>query len=170
MQKKLKVLSSYILFVLILAFLFKGLQLNPTVVPSPMIGKSAPSFSGSNQLFQGRVTLFHVFASWCLYCRAEHPILMDITEKQVVNMVGLDYKDDSYQAKEMLVKYGNPYSKVIADPKGRLAIAFGVYGTPETFVIDKKGVIRYRLVGPITVNNWKTHLFPLVKKLQKEDA
>jgi len=161
-KKLLMALIPLILFSVIAMFLAKGLKQNPHKVPSPFIGKQFPIFSAAsleapehrltNKLFQGHVSLLNVFASWCLYCRSEHPVLMDIKDNHQLIIYGLDYKDKRIAAIAWLKNYGDPYTKVIFDPQGKLAVNLGVYGTPETFIIDEDGVIRYKYVGPISIH------------------
>jgi len=173
-SKVVKALLPLILFVVIAFFLLKGLGRDPHKVPSTLIGQSMPALMRLKpSLFDGHVTLVNVFASWCLYCRSEHPILMDIAQSKKLKMIGLkmiglDYKDQPQKAREFLKKYGNPYWKVIDDPQGKIAINLGVYGTPETFVVDKQGIIRYKQVGPVSPSDWKDKLQPLVQQLNEE--
>lgn len=166
LKKILKSLMPLLIFLVILAFLVKSLHRDPHTVPSPFVGKPMPSLPGvHSDLFKHHVTVLNVFASWCLYCRAEHPLLMDISETKGLTMIGIDYKDEPKEMRIFLKHYGNPYSNIIADPNGTIAINLGVYGTPETFIIDKKGVIRYKHVGPITLNDWRDTLKPLIQRL-----
>lgn len=132
---------------------------DPSVVPSPLIGKPAPAFRvpslmGGNGIteaeFKGRVTVLNVFASWCLPCRAEHPMLTALARDGKAWMVGLNYKDKPEDARAWLKEFGNPYDRIGVDRTGRTAIDWGVYGVPETFIIDKSGRIRHKQVGPIT--------------------
>jgi cytochrome c biogenesis protein CcmG/thiol:disulfide interchange protein DsbE len=164
-------------FGIIVAFLFVGLGLNPREVPSPLIGKPAPGF----QLAQlhtpekpftqkdmlGQVWLLNVWASWCVSCRDEHPLLVDLAKKKEVTLVGLNYKDKPDEAKAWLKQFGDPYRLSVSDMDGRVGIDYGVYGVPETFVIDKQGVIRYKQIGPITPAALEKKILPLVKELQK---
>ena len=168
------------IFILIALFLWQGLKRNPHKIPSPFIGKPVPKFKAStlsnpeqqisNRDLKGHVSLLNVFATWCLSCRAEHPVLMDIKDSHRVNIYGLNYKDNRGAAIKWLAKYGNPYTKVIFDPKGTIGINLGVYGTPETFVIDQKGIIRYKYIGPISPNEWHDKILPEVKKLMRSQA
>lgn len=166
------------LFLLIVILLWRGLSLHPTEVPSPFINKPAPNLALPNLLdsqklvtnkdFLGHVTLFNVWATWCEACAEEHAALLDLAREAHVNIIGLDYKDDSLAAKKWLKENGNPYHLVAIDASGTAAIDWGVYGSPETFVIDKKGVIRYKLIGPITSDTWENELQPLLQKLERE--
>lgn len=165
------------IFVVLAGFLFVGLGLNPREVPSPLIGKPAPSFqlaqlARSDQSFtpaqmRGEVWLLNVWASWCVACRIEHPLLVDLAKRDVVPIVGLNYKDKRNDALGWLAKFGDPYKLSIVDGDGRVGLDYGVYGVPETFVIDKQGVIRYKQIGPITEEVWRDKMLPLVQQLRK---
>ena len=165
------------IFVALVAFLAVGLGLKPREVPSPLIGKPAPHFSLAvlhepSKLAQpkdmlGKVWLLNVWATWCGACREEHPVLMDLARKGIVPIYGLDYKDNSMQALVLLRQMGNPYQVTAFDADGRVGIDYGVYGVPETYVIDRKGIIRYKLVGPVTQELLDNKILPLVKELQK---
>jgi len=165
------------IFIVLAGFLFIGLSLNPREVPSPFIGKPAPSFqltqlaqpeqSFSPAQMQGEVWLLNVWASWCVACRVEHPLLVELARTGVVPIVGLNYKDKRDAALGWLGQFGNPYRLSIADIDGRVGIDYGVYGVPETFVIDKQGVIRFKQIGPITEEVWRDKMLPLVQQLRK---
>ena len=165
------------IFVALVAFLAVGLGLKPREVPSPLIGKPAPSFSLAvlhepSKLAQpkdmlGKVWLLNVWATWCGACREEHPVLLDLARKGIVPIYGLDYKDNSMQALVLLRQMGNPYQVTAFDADGRVGIDYGVYGVPETYVIDRLGIIRYKLVGPVTQELLDSKILPLVKDLQK---
>lgn len=166
------------LFLLIVFLLWRGLNLHPAQIPSPLINKPAPSFelptlsdakkTTTDKDFQGHVTLLNVWATWCYACATEHEFLKELAANENIVLYGLNYKDDLSAAKESLEKYGNPYRTVAVDQTGNVAIDFGVYGTPETFIIDKKGIIRYKQIGPIDAAVWEKNLKPIVKKLQDE--
>jgi cytochrome c biogenesis protein CcmG/thiol:disulfide interchange protein DsbE len=168
----------FILFVLIIILLWRGLSLRPAEVPSPLINKPAPVFSlttlfdekklTTNKDLLGHVTLVNVWATWCSACAAEHPGLMQLAQNEHVFFFGLNYKDDPVAARKWLQQYGNPYKIVAIDPAGTAAIDWGVYGTPETFVVDKKGVIRYKHIGPIDADAWANNLQPLILELGNE--
>ncbi len=153
-----------------------GLGLKPREVPSPFIGKPAPAFSlpqlhqPQQQLapgdMQGQVWLLNVWASWCAPCREEHPLLVTAARERQVPIVGLNYKDDPRNAQEWLRKLGDPYVGIGVDASGRVGIDYGVYGVPETFVIDKAGVVRFKHIGPMTPQVWERDVLPLVKRLQ----
>jgi cytochrome c biogenesis protein CcmG/thiol:disulfide interchange protein DsbE len=163
------------IFAVLVGFLFVGLGLKPREVPSPLIDKPAPAFE-LTQLhtpgerfgladMKGKVWLLNVWASWCVSCREEHPLLMELSKEGVVPIVGLNYKDQPENAVQWLARFGNPYRLSVVDGDGRTGIDFGVYGVPETFLIDRDGVIRYKQIGPLTREAWQQHFLPLVKKL-----
>ena len=164
------------IFVVLVGFLLVGLNLNPRQVPSPLIGKPAPEFQ-LQQLHQaektltskdnlGKVWLLNVWASWCVSCREEHPLLVELAKSGIVPVYGLNYKDQRDDALRWLKQFGDPYTVSIVDPERRTGIDYGVYGVPETYVIDKKGVIRYKQIGPVTVDALQTKILPLVKELE----
>lgn len=147
-----------IVFIGLVVFLAIGLTLNPRTVPSPLIDKPAPEFElpllsadgkFSNKDFIGHVTLVNVWASWCFACRQEHEAVKYLS-RNGVRIIGLNYKDEPDDAKAWLAKLGNPYEVIAADYDGRVGIDWGVYGAPETFLIDKNGIIRHKVIGPIT--------------------
>jgi cytochrome c biogenesis protein CcmG/thiol:disulfide interchange protein DsbE len=165
------------LFLVLVAFLAIGLSRDPHEIPSPLVNKPAPAFvlpvlSSSQQSFKseemrGKVWLLNAWASWCVACREEHPLLLELSRSGVVPIYGLDYKDQRQDALAWLDEFGNPYTLVLSDADGRTGIDFGVYGVPETFVIDRNGVIRYKQIGPVTVEALEKKIIPLVKELQK---
>lgn len=164
------------IFIGLLVFLGVGLRLNPREIPSPFIGKPAPSFklaqlhapdkTISPQDMVGQVWMLNVWASWCVSCRAEHPILMDFARTNTIPVVGLNYKDGRDDGIKWLRDFGNPYQMSAFDNDGRVGIDFGVYGVPETFIIDKKGVIRMKHIGPLTPDAITTKIMPLIKELK----
>ena len=165
------------LFVVLVAFLAIGLTLNPREVPSPLIGKPAPAFAlaqlhqpdkvlGKQDLL-GKVWLLNVWASWCVSCREEHPVLVEFARRNLVPIYGLNYKDKRDDALAWLRQFGDPYASSIVDGDGRVGIDYGVYGVPETFVIDKSGVIRYKQIGPVTPEALKNKILPLIQQLQQ---
>jgi cytochrome c biogenesis protein CcmG/thiol:disulfide interchange protein DsbE len=172
-----------VLFLVLAGILFKALSdvsegKDPKLVPSPFIDRPAPAFSLS-QLHEpaktfspadmkGRVWLFNLWASWCVSCRDEHPVLLAIAQQNIVPIVGLDYKDKAPDAEAWLSRGGNPYLLNATDPEGRIGIDYGITGVPETFVIDKQGVIRYKEIGVITPQIWKDKILPLVTKLEQQ--
>lgn len=165
------------IFLLLLGFLFVGLKLNPREVPSPLVGKAAPAFDlpvlqQADKRFapadmRGKVWLLNVWASWCASCRDEHPLLVELSKKGVLPILGLNYKDKSEDAQRWLQRFGDPYLMSAVDVDGRIGIDYGVYGVPETYVIDKAGVIRFKQVGPVTPEVVQEKILPLVKELQK---
>ncbi len=168
-----------VLFIILAIFLGIGLTRDPKLVPSPLIGKPAPAFNlprlhkpdekFSSQMLKGKVSMLNVWASWCAACRVEHPFLMYLAGRDAVTIYGLNYKDERNDAKRWLVQYGgNPYTSIGYDHDGRVGMDWGVYGVPETFVIDKQGIIRYKHVGAVTEDVWQKTLLPLINKLKAE--
>jgi cytochrome c biogenesis protein CcmG/thiol:disulfide interchange protein DsbE len=167
-----------VIFLVMVGFLFIGLNLDPREVPSPLVGKPAPQFSlprldNPEQVFSGKdmlgkVWLLNVWASWCVACKEEHPVLVSLAKTGFVPIVGMDYKDSRDEAQQWLAQGGNPYMTTVMDVDGRVGINYGVYGVPETYVIDKKGIIAYKKTGPITMQSLREVIVPLVKKLQAE--
>jgi cytochrome c biogenesis protein CcmG/thiol:disulfide interchange protein DsbE len=165
------------IFVVLVAFLWVGLGRDPREVPSPLIGKPAPQFrlaklhspdeTISTGDLKGKVWLLNVWASWCVSCRQEHPLLMQLAKSNIVPVYGLDYKDDTGDGRRWLAQNGDPYVASIVDRDGRVGIDYGVYGVPETFLIDKGGVIRYKQIGPITPEALQQKILPLVRDLQR---
>jgi len=165
-------------FIVMVGFLAVGLKLDPKEIPSPLIDKPAPDFSlptlfnpdesiGTRQL-EGQVWLLNVWASWCVACRQEHPLLNELAGKNLLTLVGLNYKDKREDAKNWLAELGDPYTVIAHDLKGNVGIDFGVYGVPESFLIDKKGRIRYKQIGPFSAESIENTLIPLITKLQAE--
>ncbi len=165
------------IFIVLVVFLAIGLNRDPREVPSPLVGKPAPAFalpllhkpesSFAPKDMQGRVWLLNVWASWCVSCRQEHPILVELAKSGLVPIYGLNYKDPREDALKWLKQFGDPYTLSIVDAEGRVGIDYGVYGVPETYVIDKAGVIRYKQIGPVTQDALEKTILPLVKELQK---
>ncbi|MBW4048343.1 MAG: DsbE family thiol:disulfide interchange protein [Proteobacteria bacterium] len=168
-------LIPFVLFVILLAFLAAGLTHDPHKIPSPLIGKQAPAFdlprlNSPGQMFsssqmKGKVWLLNVWASWCVSCREEHPILVDYARSLHVPLIGLDYKDTSPDARMWLAQFGDPYGMVAVDSDGHVGINYGVYGVPETYVIDRNGTIVDKHIGPITPRVMTEELLPLIKRL-----
>jgi cytochrome c biogenesis protein CcmG/thiol:disulfide interchange protein DsbE len=164
------------LFVLLVVLFIYGMQLDPRKVPSPLIDKPLPAFELSQlhdseltlsaEKLQGEVVLLNVWASWCVSCRYEHPILLAYASRGEVDVYGLNYKDTRKDALQWLEQYGDPYKISAFDPLGRTGIDFGVYGVPETYVLDKDGIIRYKHIGPISQGDLETIIEPLIKKLR----
>jgi len=174
-MKALRFAIPLAVFVALAAFLAVGLTRDPREVPSPFIGKPAPDFrltqladeklAFAPEDMKGKVWLLNVWASWCVSCRVEHPLLVEMSKKNVVPIVGLNYKDGRGEGMQWLQRFGNPYSLSAFDADGKVGIDYGVYGVPETFVIDKKGVIRYKQIGPITPEALEKTLLPLIREL-----
>lgn len=163
------------LFVVLVGFLAVGLNLNPRELPSPLIDKPAPAFkvpqlhaldkSIARDDLKGKVWLLNVWASWCVSCRQEHPVLVELARSNAVPIYGLNYKDQREAGLAWLSQHGNPYVISAFDQDGRVGIDFGVYGVPETFLIDKNGIIRYKHTGPVTPDAVQNLILPKVKEL-----
>ncbi len=177
-KRRLVTLMPLIIFVVIAIFLGIGLTMDPRLVPSPLINKSVPQFSlpavkgrtlslASKDLV-GEVSMVNVFASWCTACREEHPVLLQIAREKIVPIHGLNYKDKPDDAANWLDTLGDPYTRTGADIDGKVAIDWGVYGVPETFIIDKTGHIAYKRIGAINPTVWKEKLLPMIQKLQQD--
>ena len=174
---KAKFLIPLALFGVLVVFLGVGLGLDPHEVPSPLVNKPAPAFKVPQleqpelqvaaEDLKGQVWLFNVWASWCVACRQEHPVLMQFARQKLVPIVGLDYKDQRKDALAVLSRSGNPYDINAFDADGRVGIDYGVYGVPESYVIDKAGIIRYKHIGPITAEALEKTIIPLINELKK---
>ena len=161
----------------LLWFMWRGLSLNPREIPSALLNKPVPAFSlpllhdPSRSLgaadMKGKVWLLNVWGSWCASCRYEHPVLNALAKKGVIPIIGLNWKDRPEDAKSWLVKFGDPYQFSVSDIDGRVGIDFGVYGAPETFIIDKAGMIRYKHTGPISEVMMNETLIPMIQGLNK---
>lgn len=171
-------LAPVLLFLVLAGYFALALQPghDPQALPSAMIDKPAPAFdlaglngaaNLSRDALAGQVVLINFFSSWCVPCKVEQPILMRLAEREHVPLYGIDYKDRPDAAKKLLAQLGNPYRSVGVDPDGRVAIDFGVYGVPETYVIDKQGRIRLRYAGPLTADILDKELLPLLKELNR---
>lgn len=162
----------------LIAQFVRGIGRDPSVIPSVLIGRPAPAFdlpaiegraAGlSSTSFTGDVTLLNVFASWCIACRIEHPELLKIASGQEARIVGLNWKDKPGDGARWLAELGDPYAAIGDDSTGRVALDYGVTGAPETFVIDRKGVVRHKIIGPITPQIWESDLRPLIRELNNE--
>lgn len=169
-----------VIFAILVVFFWTGLSLNPSEVPSPLIGKPVPGFSlpalgesspeFSSARLSGQVSLFNVWATWCVGCRQEHDMLLAIARENLVPVFGLNYKDERDKALRWLQELGDPYVANGFDQEGRVAIDWGVYGAPETFVIDAGGIIRYKHLGPITPQVWQQTLRPLILQLKESQG
>ena len=170
-----RALIPLLIFIVLVGFLAVGLTRNPREIPSPLINKAAPAFSLSAldapeqkisvQDLRGKVWILNVWASWCVACRIEHPLLVEFAKTGTVPIYGLNYKDKRDDAIGWLAKFGNPYTRSLSDTDGVVGIDFGVYGVPETFVIDKTGVIHMKHIGPVTPEVLRDDIIPLVRKL-----
>ncbi len=168
------------LFLGLIALLFVGLKLDPREVPSPLIGKPAPQLNlprldqpgqtVTTANLAGEVWLLNVWASWCVSCRAEHAVLTEFAKQVDIPIIGLNYKDETVAAKRWLAQYGNPYRFSVVDRSGRTGIDWGVYGVPETFVIDAQGVIRLKHIGPVTQATVVDKLLPMLRQLTGDSA
>jgi len=178
MGRYLRYLVPLLVFAGVAGFLFKGLGLDPRHLPSPLIGKPVPEFSlprlkdpqaaiGSADL-KGKVYLFNIWATWCPSCRAEHDLLVRLARTGAVEIYGLIWKDDRDKALAWLRQLGDPFVANAFDEVGRTAIDWGVYGAPETFIVDRQGIIRYKHAGPLSVQRLEDEILPLVKKLKAE--
>lgn len=166
------------LFVMVMVFLARGLWLDPQELPSTQINQPVPNFSLSEliagnpidqSIFKGHWTILNVWASWCDACVNEHELIKTLSEKGV-RVIGLNYKDNARTAKAWLANYGNPYQAVLFDHAGQLAIDLGVYGSPETFIIDPEGIIRYRHVGVLTAKAWQQALLPRIANRRNQSS
>lgn len=167
-----------VVFLVLAGFLYVGLSLDPREVPSPLINKPAPAFNlpllydtkkqFSPQDMKGQVWLLNVWASWCGACKDEHPVLMELASQNIVPVLGLNYKDKREDGMAVLRKSGDPYAITLFDADGKVGFDYGVYGVPETYVIDKEGIIRYKLVGAVTPQNLRDRILPLVTELNKK--
>jgi cytochrome c biogenesis protein CcmG, thiol:disulfide interchange protein DsbE len=179
-MRLLKFFIPLALFFGLCIFLYMGLSKDPREIPSPLIGKAAPAFelpllaaeqkaNWSPSAMLGKVWLLNVWGSWCAGCLTEHPVLIGISQaSNAPALIGIAWKDEPTASTAWLKKNGNPFQQVVIDRAGKVAIDYGVYGAPETFLIDKKGVIRAKHIGPLTQQAWTDRLQPLVAKLSLE--
>ena len=176
-MKRAILLLPLALFLVLAVFLYRGLFLNPAELPSALIGKPVPAFSLpavddpartlSEADLKGKPALLNVWATWCVSCKAEHPVLTELAA-QGVNIVGINYKDDNANALKWLKEFHNPYQLDIRDEQGSLGLNLGVYSAPETFLVDKHGIIRHKFVGVIDQRVWREQLAPLYQQLVDE--
>ncbi|MGI9311300.1 MAG: DsbE family thiol:disulfide interchange protein [bacterium] len=182
-----------LMFVVLAAFLGVGLTLKPRELPSPLIGQMAPAFESPTLAsardatsssspspsspssfkvaeMRGQVWLLNVWASWCAACRDEHPLLNRLAMRDAVAIVGLNYKDAAEDAAAWLRAFGNPYTRIPLDRNGDIGIEYGVYGVPETYLIDRDGIIRYKQVGPLTAEILREVMLPMIEKLRAQSA
>ena len=182
MNKRLFFIAPLLLFLVLAGYFAVGLTKDPRKMPNMLAGKPVPEFTlpallgrddkgFKNTDLLGDVTLVNIFGSWCVACRIEHPFLMQLKAKNLVPVHGIDWREEDPQAGPLwLKKFGDPYTLVGDDPKSKAAISFGVTGAPETFLVDKKGVIRYKYVGPLNEQVWRDTLQPLIELLRKESS
>lgn len=166
-------------FLVLAAIFYRGLSGNPADVPSVLINKPVPAFTlapiegldlpglAAADLAKGAVTLVNVWASWCVPCRDEHPLLMELSRREDLKVVGINYKDDPENARRFLMTLGIPYAQVGADPNGRAAVDWGVYGVPESFLVDGKGTIRLKWIGPLSQEALTTRIIPKIEELRR---
>jgi cytochrome c biogenesis protein CcmG/thiol:disulfide interchange protein DsbE len=176
MTRYLRFLVPLAIFFILALFLFRGLSLDPKRVPSPLVGKPMPEFSLprlkdpaatlSDSDLKGKVSVLNIWATWCVSCRAEHEVLLQLANTGMVNIYGLNYKDERAAAQQWLRQLGDPYVANAFDVDGRTGIDWGVYGAPETFIMDKQGMIRHKHIGPLTIDDLNTTILPLIAELQ----
>ena len=174
-MKTIRFVLPLAIFLALAFFLWRGLSLDPREIPSPLIGKPVPAFSVpllsdstktlSSTELRGKVYLLNVWGSWCVSCREEHPVLVELSKQGGLPIYGLNWKDGHEDAVAWLARFGNPYAAVGVDRDGKVAIDFGVYGAPETYLVDRKGIIRFKQTGPLTPKIIDEQIKPLVAKL-----
>lgn len=179
MNYRLRFIIPLVIFIGLIGFFWKGMQKDPNLLPSVLINKNMPIFNApilgdqqhtiSDKDFKGHVTVLSVWASWCPECKMQQPLLFDLGKMTNVQIIGLNYKDEPEKALTYLKEAGNPYHKIIFDTKGTYAMQFGVYGTPETFLIDRDGVIRQRYVGALTLDLIDKIIMPTLISLNRGD-
>jgi cytochrome c biogenesis protein CcmG/thiol:disulfide interchange protein DsbE len=175
---RLRFILPLMAFLVMVIFLGIGLKLDPHDVPSPLINKPAPVFTlpqlhepqktFSPADMKGKVWLLNVWASWCVSCRQEHVYLTEFARDRSMNLMGLNYKDEPAAAMQWLERLGNPYKISISDIDGMAGLDWGVYGVPETFIIDKKGIVRHKQTGPVDPTILQTIIMPLIEQLNRE--
>ncbi|WP_404382311.1 DsbE family thiol:disulfide interchange protein [Caenispirillum salinarum] len=175
--KRLIFIAPTLVFLVLIGFFVKQLGENPAELPSVLINRPVPEFALeplpgrgmplTSADLKGEVSLVNIFGSWCVACQVEHPFLMQIKESGFVPIHGIDWREkDPRDGMRWLQKYGDPYDRVGLDPDSKIAVDFGVTGAPETFVVDKQGVIRYKHIGPVNAEVWEKTLKPLIEKLR----
>ncbi len=180
MMRRLIFIFPFAAFAALLLYFSAGLKRDPSLIPTVLINKPVPEFGLppiegyerglSSDDLKGQVSLVNIFGSWCVSCRIEHPVLMELAEAGDVPVMGLNWKDPPGEGTAWLKKYGDPYTLIGNDYDGRVAIDFGVTGAPETFVIDRNGRIRYKQTGPITPQIWREDIEPVIRELRNESA
>ena len=184
-MRSLRYVVPVLVFLVVAGFLLLGLDRNPGEIPSPLIGKPAPQWTLprlpvgaaadagatlSGGELKGQPYLLNVWASWCAPCLQEHPVLMELAKRKTIRLVGINYKDRPEDARSWLARHGNPFAEIVADREGRTAIDFGVYGVPETFLVDAQGVIRFKHIGALTVEAVQGRLLPAIAALGSAPA
>jgi cytochrome c biogenesis protein CcmG/thiol:disulfide interchange protein DsbE len=169
----MRYLIPLLILLIIVFFLWRGLEKDPNLLPSPLINQAIPEFSARDllknhatlrkKIFLQHWTLLIVWSSWCLTCTEEQSFLLKLHKSHFISIYGLNYRDKFNQAKLWLKKQGNPFQKIIFDPQGLFAIDLGVYGVPESYLIDPQGIIRYKQVGPLTASIWLENMATLIK-------
>ena len=164
------------IFVVLVGFFFRGLSLNPNDMPSALLNKAVPKFSlprlenpqerRTESILLGKVSLLNVWATWCVTCREEHAFLNQL-KSQGIYIVGLDYKDNNADAQRWIAELGNPYDEILVDEDGKVGLDLGVFGAPETYVVDKQGIIRYKYIGDLNQKVWDETIQPIFKSLEK---
>jgi cytochrome c biogenesis protein CcmG/thiol:disulfide interchange protein DsbE len=164
-----------VVFAVLAAFFWRGLSLDPNKMPSALLDKPVPQFSlprlenlqelRTQDLFQGKVSLLNVWATWCVTCRDEHAFLNKL-KQQGVHIIGIDYKDNPQDAQRWIAELGNPYADIVSDEDGRFGLDLGVFGAPETYIIDKQGIIRYKYIGDLNQKVWDETIQPIMNSLK----
>ncbi len=178
MNRRLLYILPLVVFAVMAIYFAVGLTKDPRAIPSVLIDTPVPEFAldpikgrdkgFSHEDLKGQVSLVNIFGSWCFACRVEHPLLMKLKKENAVPVHGIDWRETDRDAgPKWLARFGDPYTLIGDDPESRAVIAFGVTGAPETFVVDKNGVIRYKQVGPITERIWEETLRPMIEELRK---
>ncbi len=178
--RRLIFIAPFAAFTALVTYFAAGLQRDPSLIPTVLIDQQIPEFDMpaiegyevgfSSADLGGEVSLVNIFGSWCIACRIEHPLLMELAEEDAIPIMAIDWKDPPGAGAAWLRKFGDPYTRIGDDFAGRVAIDFGVTGAPETFVVDKNGRIRYKQIGPITPQIWREDLEPIIRELRNESA
>lgn len=165
-----------VLFIVLAGFLYIGLGLDPKKLPSPLIGKTFPNLEvedfNTGEIYaiqdklQGKISLVNVWASWCVTCRAEHEMLMQIAKTDSLQILGINYKNTKKDGNMFLTRLGNPYDLIVFDQSGKLGLELGVYATPETFITDQQGIICFKRIGELTPGIWERQILPLISQLK----
>ena len=179
MNKRLLFLLPLAVFMVLAVYFYIGLSKDPSKLPSVLINQAVPEFALApikgrdkgltSADLKGQVSLVNIFGSWCIACKIEHPFLMKLTREKIIPVYGIDWREkDRTAGPRWLKKHGNPYLLIGDDPNSRGAIAFGVSGAPESFIVDQAGIIRYKHIGVLNDTNWSQTLFPIIKKLRQQ--